>query len=78
MKNILKIIQWPLIVIIANFIAYSTHEPLFKYFAWFLDAIAILVVLYWSVGFFIVAKEVWQDGRKTNIQKLEKHKEGDL
>lgn len=77
MKNILKIIQWPLIIIIANFIAYSTHEPLFKYFAWFLDAIALLVVLYWGVGFFIVAKEVWQDGRTIKIKK-EEYKEGDL
>ncbi|MBY4717520.1 hypothetical protein [Ralstonia mannitolilytica] len=74
MKNIFKFIQWPLIILVANFIAFSTHEPLFKYFAWFLDAVAVLFVLYWATGFIIVAKEVWQDGRKTNMQKLEEEK----
>lgn len=78
MKNILKMIQWPIILLVANFIAFSTHEPLFKYFAWFLDVIAILVVLYWTTGFIVVAKEIWQEGRKTKIQKLEKDNKGDI
>ncbi|WP_175888123.1 hypothetical protein [Burkholderia contaminans] len=75
-------IKWFLLLAVANFFAYGSHSHTLTSIAWFLNTITLaylaIAVAMLTVGFVSVGIEIWKDGRKTKIQKLEEHKEGDL